>query len=832
MLQVNCTGNNDCQHKYIDASAAYSLTIECENCYGVKIQCPIGPNTFCNINCDYKDWGCYNMEIEAESTTNLSVLCTTTNGCGNTHIINGPTNEANIQCITDTSNACPNSIFTLSNTNIVRIECNCSTASSCCNYNTIYAENAEKLTMNCGGKNGDCASTEIHANFSLAIELNCDAHRTCSYQTIYAQYGELLRLNCNGIDACIYSNIYPPSADAANQFIMSCLGKEACDFVTISVNENYATDYMALTCSEGGCNDFRFECTSSFSSMSRYSLYSIIHATEKCDKWGVVGCCPWFYGQTITCPKDQCYIRDSVNASDSIINGTHSETLTVNCALHGNGGISGCENTQILCPNYGNCIVRCMEDNACDNVEIILGTTALNNATSSLLCEGDCHNIVIKGKYATSVIMECTASKCENITVLADSARKVSGFCYMNDVDGVDHGCHNIIISANNVNFFRWQCRYFGACSDNTFYIDHANASVISAYGESSFYQNEVYARGGPNRFDIICNGDLDDRACIDSIFYVMSSGQNVRIYCYETACYRMGVYQIDDLYDMEIFIYSCDQCDGVNQCMDTFYVQCADSNGEEPIEAQCDLSGSDDTDCDCESVANNVKFIKTTNCLPSAVTTTIQPTHSPTPVTSSPTTSPIMTMSTTNVSTETSASEPQFDVEIATLIIIVVVCACCVIMIVMLIRHRKKDDESTTALRSMTQEVNGDSRNQGDQKPEQNVELTRNEIKTSNIDEVVDSLNNQNENSQIAAANEEKNVQRDQDESSDGSYHSSHSDPIYPYKYAVQKRTSGFKGLDNVTDHGTDKADKDALIDGSDMEKTQHIALMHLYIA
>ena len=179
---------------------------------------------------------------------------------------------------------------------------------------------------------------------------------------------------------------------------------------------------MSLTCHNGSCDDLRFQCTSTPSLRWKppYSLYSSTGQSEQCNKWGVVGCCQWCYGETIACTNDECVI--TANVADSIINGTHVNTLSVYCLLYGDKQVPGCGRTQILCPIYGNCVVDCAVDNSCDNIEIISGTTSRSNFSLSLICNGYCHNMVIKAEYASWINIECNLTKCENITIFADLA--------------------------------------------------------------------------------------------------------------------------------------------------------------------------------------------------------------------------------------------------------------------------------------------------------------------------------------------------------------------------------------------------------------------------
>ena len=63
------------------------------------------------------------------------------------------------------------------------------------------------------------------------------------------------------------------------------------------------------------------------------------------------------------------------------------------------------------------------------------------------------------------------------------------------------------------------------------------------------------------------------------------------------------------------------------------------------------------------------------------------------------------------------------------------------------------------------------------------------------NTNTIVANRNEADENSIDGNGNNEQNGQEMEEESKDESYHSSHSDPVYPYKYAVEKETR-FYGL------------------------------------
>ena len=89
-----------CYDEYIDASMSTSLTLNCngdESCKAAKIQCPVGENTWCDINC-VESKACSEAIIDAGST-NFSLHCSNADGaCEYLNVTDGPSDNAYIEC--------------------------------------------------------------------------------------------------------------------------------------------------------------------------------------------------------------------------------------------------------------------------------------------------------------------------------------------------------------------------------------------------------------------------------------------------------------------------------------------------------------------------------------------------------------------------------------------------------------------------------------------------------------------------------------------------------------------------------------------------------------
>ena len=255
--QIRCTVNNGCDGRFIDASLATSLTLYCENCYSARVKCPNGEGTYCNISCILKglDDGCNSIQIDAEYTTNLSVVCNGANMCLYMNILSGPTQEANIKCIGEGANTCLASNFFLTNTSIINMDCKC-LYGQCCSSghapSTIFAQHSDSLNLECSYR--DCVSFNVDASYSNDIIIKCDYRQGCTNSKIYAQNSNSLSINCSGDFSCNNSYIYAPSS-RLNIFQMICDGIDSCDNVTIFADiDNNVFNYLNLLCSDGSCD--------------------------------------------------------------------------------------------------------------------------------------------------------------------------------------------------------------------------------------------------------------------------------------------------------------------------------------------------------------------------------------------------------------------------------------------------------------------------------------------------------------------------------------------------------------------------------------------------
>eukprot|EP01083_Nonionella_stella_P084852 234957_1 len=284
---VDCT-NSDCEYRYIDASLATSLTVQCDapgSCQYMKIQCPDTQGSECDIHCNEADV-CWSVEISASFTSVLSLNCTAVNSCGAVKVINGPMNQANIDCLH--SHSCSLAQFNLQNTSVLDMACVSHNSKACYNA-TVDAVNADIIHLDCGS--GDCDHMVLYANDTTSTNISCLEPFSCVDVEIFANDAETFDLICGGDRSCMFGNVYCQNSDL-NRCSVHCLGTHSCDYMNIFVNED--NHCLELYCDRFSCYLIRLVCVPSDADNNNSVAINntIQYCMDQSNTTNATTCCP------------------------------------------------------------------------------------------------------------------------------------------------------------------------------------------------------------------------------------------------------------------------------------------------------------------------------------------------------------------------------------------------------------------------------------------------------------------------------------------------------------------------------------------------------------
>eukprot|EP01084_Bolivina_argentea_P311541 539296_1 len=201
------------------------------------------PQQSCNIECTGGEYSCSNAIISAETSTSLSMQCSSYQSC-KTSIINAG-NNANVSLYCTETAACKYAELTVDNS-LSRLNVHCTAASSCnyayfmvysnktdvnllcdgdrsCYWFEMLTETVKSLTVNCN-KYKSCSDAGFRCGTGQC-SVKCNALKSCYFGIIESDNGGDVTIDCIDTLSCQY--LYAVT-DAANTIIINCMGDRSC----------------------------------------------------------------------------------------------------------------------------------------------------------------------------------------------------------------------------------------------------------------------------------------------------------------------------------------------------------------------------------------------------------------------------------------------------------------------------------------------------------------------------------------------------------------------------------------------------------------------------
>ena len=89
------------------------------------------------------------------------------------------------------------------------------------------------------------------------------------------------------------------------------------------------------------------------------------------------------------------------------------------------------------------------------------------------------------------------------------------------------------------------------------------------------WYGSSLYAEMADS-VTVYCSSYDYTYACYYGDWYLSSDGSNTEFNCYGHGCYYLGYLYVDEsLSELTVNINSCSECDGINDCIDAWYLYC-----------------------------------------------------------------------------------------------------------------------------------------------------------------------------------------------------------------------------------------------------------------
>eukprot|EP01084_Bolivina_argentea_P259264 437411_1 len=566
---VDCStnsGGRDCSSFTITASTASSLIVKCSSSYSVStgqrcdhmtIYCPYSTTATCRIDCD--DHQCQYTTINYPIPQNLYINCYGGYSCTNLQVLGPKTysnsaleNTATIRCYSTSSSnndysQCKHAYFDMNYITNVDIKCSNKYSSSVPNqdraacydvtFNAIYATNINILCHM-----GDCYTAQIYANYvSNQLSVNCDYSSGCWYLTVYAYHANYVDINCAAqISSCSQMTI-KGNSEKENALNIKCgyySNGWSCD-MDIYASDDYVLNWMSFN--EGVHtdipNNIRIHCDSRG---EQKIAYDSVTETFRCI--GKSLCCPWKYGD-IVCNE----INSNQNHSDCIIDCTQ---------------INGCNNKVIDAVNAPSLTVICDKNESICASSTIFGPRNMvhkyggDNLTLNIQClsvEGcNSSNIYAYSSNYFNILCKNT-NACSSINLNLDTTNNTEIIC------NGDYSCINASISANNAIVFNG--------------VFTGNAAIQNGVIYGKYISNVFSIRCG-NRYSIATNKYT---ACQNVKIYGKTNGDGIltNLNCESNGCAYLNLYSENGVSDWNISINGCQECNGINQCINRWHFYC-----------------------------------------------------------------------------------------------------------------------------------------------------------------------------------------------------------------------------------------------------------------
>eukprot|EP01084_Bolivina_argentea_P089210 161004_1 len=319
-----------------------NLTIICNDslsCSDIQIHCP--QSSQCNINCNGTK-ACYNSNIYL-GNNNLKYLNL------NCNYSDTSCQDINIHCLDNTSNK----LWFDTIDNIWK----CFYKSNCCPFkheHTIIKCEHGKCVINCDEYNG-CNWGVINAENAKSLTVICNKRDQCKLTTVYCPTGDNANCNiiCNGKESCRFMNVSSP---VLAKLDLQCNQRSSCQdmYVNITVNSDVSIE----------CND-QWSCANARFYIKGVELNGIQNVVRYLCK-GKYSCegidmyCAYGY-------NGSCLLRCSDH--DSSCGGVHifaaenyqNDYLQIECPVKSKSVLKPCNFMKVSCGNQGT-VLRCLND--------------------------------------------------------------------------------------------------------------------------------------------------------------------------------------------------------------------------------------------------------------------------------------------------------------------------------------------------------------------------------------------------------------------------------------------------------------------------------------
>eukprot|EP01084_Bolivina_argentea_P017547 32771_1 len=470
----------------------------------------IAPKDYNHYTCSEDKWILASHSIDCDNQGSVCVIDCTTKDCFN-YVINGSavTTSLTVFCGCDMNNT-----DTLMGCVSATIICPTKIGSSC--------------TINCLTQ-GTCEEIIIAASYAYSVHVNCAGTHACQYMMLNAANAYYLSLNCTPYHTdpvCGNSVVYCP-AHSAKVCDIDCIthyenNNQICTNMVIRVNDSYSCDYLSLS------SELGFEYPTNISVQCDGKLETILKSEYYCKHQSSKYCCPWC--ESITCIVDECSVdcadKGSQRCKETIINGTKSQSLFLNC-----DETNTCENSIIYCGTKI-CNISCMAE-SCHGLAIHANETS--NFTISCKDSNSCYEMIIY------------AHNCSYFTFNANAVVTV-------------------IIYAENTKSLDIYCEAF--CNNMQIYANNTDSVTVTATNKYSFNSNMLYASAA-GRVSIICPAVLNGYSCFNNQWFLPKNLNTVFIYCYGNGCKYFGrIYLHSSISSIALYVNGCDQCKSPSTCV------------------------------------------------------------------------------------------------------------------------------------------------------------------------------------------------------------------------------------------------------------------------
>eukprot|EP01083_Nonionella_stella_P219731 786803_1 len=619
-VNLVCNGNSSCDSLLISGenSEIFSLDVDCigthlHSCKGVNVFATI--NNTVDINCAYTAScidGLFLFDMKPRATANIN--------CNNQYITN---QEALGACYGAQFNLSSNS---QNNDNFITITCN--------QY--------------------DCVLTTFDTGSIDSVQIFCDSPYSCHKTTIHGTQSSSLLIDCQSDNACYQTEVYCPYQQL-NGCVIHCKEYDnVCNSMTIHVphdsrddiyGKDYAHNYLELNCPshdsyvQTPCGDITFGCFTSNSYAYIRSVELYLDEDQSgyiCDNTELSYCCPWLYGGTVSCVKnDDCVIdcSESIHCNKTYINGTMAKTLTVNCN-------QDCSDSIILCPNDG-CIVNCIGQSSCHRTEIKYDGTISDGGSVILNCTGgnECESTKLYAINAATIIVDARYKTA--VSVHGEYADEIIVFCGGLGTDSNYRipgglGCQEFFVYGTYANDIEITVTNSYGFYKSDIYGQYAKSVTIDVINGYAFYESYLHLEEAEEvmincRSNCRFNNDYGGKdkckpygnACWAGHWY-LSSKNSVNINCYGWGCGSTGIDitptndSTELLSKVNINANGCGMCDSTDECVAAWNIWCKNEwNEYERIDIpECTdvnpwqySTGDYNTysvDCGCQNVVSN----------------------------------------------------------------------------------------------------------------------------------------------------------------------------------------------------------------------------------